>query len=121
MFTIKNKVYSEAGYILVKNNIRFYQKEGNSSEYSEEPLSLEDLIIDGRLVKYSKIVQNYNPTWTYAQLKTDMIHKRYSNDDQIAIMLNKDNSLEDTLAYDKMQEWRDWSGRVAKAIIEKRN
>jgi hypothetical protein len=36
-------------------------------------------------------------------------------------MLNKDDSEEDALAYEKMQEWREWSSQVARAIIEKRD
>ena len=41
------------------------------------------------------------------------------NDDQIAIMLNKDSGEEsDILRYDKMQEWRDWAGRLARKIID---
>ena len=48
-----------------------------------------------------------------------MIKLRYSNDDQLALMLNKDNSEEDTELYDKMQEWREWSGRFAKEVMAK--
>ena len=49
-----------------------------------------------------------------------MIKKRYSNDDQIAIMLNAQLSEEDKIYYDKMQEWREFSGYIAKSIDEKR-
>lgn len=48
-----------------------------------------------------------------------MIKKQYSNDDQIAIMLNAQLSEEDKMYYDKMQEWRKFSGYVAKLINEK--
>ena len=41
------------------------------------------------------------------------------SDDQIALMLNKDNSEEDAMLYDKMQEWREWSGRFAKEVMIK--
>ena len=56
----------------------------------------------------------------YATVKTEMIKKRYSNDDQIAIMLNAQLSEEDKIYYDKMQEWREFSGYIAKSIDEKR-
>ena len=49
-----------------------------------------------------------------------MIKKQYSNDDQIAIMLNAQLSEEDKMYYDKMQEWREFSGYIAKSIDEKR-
>ena len=48
-----------------------------------------------------------------------MIKKQYSNDDQIAIMLNAQLSEEDKMYYDKMQEWRKFSGHIAKLINEK--
>lgn len=32
-------------------------------------------------------------------------------------MLNKDNSEEDLLLFNKMQEWREWSGFIAKKIV----
>lgn len=59
--------------------------------------------------------------FTYAALKAEMVKRRYSVDDQIAVMLNRDDDAESALAYEKMQAWREWSGRVAKAIIEKIN
>ena len=122
MFKVKNKVYSDAGYILVQNGVKIYQKEGVLSDFTEEPLSLENLrVLKGGIVDLGATKHLWNPNWTYAQLKTDLVHKRYSNDDQIAIILNKDNSEEDALAFQKMQEWRDWCSQVAKAIIEKRN
>jgi hypothetical protein len=31
-------------------------------------------------------------------------------------MLNKDDSEEDLLLFTKMQEWREWSGEIAKKI-----
>ena len=48
-----------------------------------------------------------------------MIKLRYSNDDQLALILNKDNSEEDTELYNKMQEWREWSGTFAKLVMAK--
>ena len=50
-----------------------------------------------------------------------LIKIRYSNDDQIAILLNKDSSEEDLLKYNKMQEWRDWASILAKAFMDKIN
>jgi hypothetical protein len=41
----------------------------------------------------------------------------FPNNDQIAIILNKDDSEEDMLLFNKMQEWRRWSGVVAKQIL----
>jgi hypothetical protein len=39
---------------------------------------------------------------------------RYSNDDQMALILNNGKSEQDTLLYNKMQEWREWAGVIAR-------
>lgn len=115
MYKIKDTVYADAGSILVNDSIKAYQAKGNVEDFTEHQISLDDLIIDGNLVKYDGIVQKYNPSWTYAQLKMDMVKKRYSNDDQLAVMLNDDET-----AYEKMQEWRVWCSTVAHKILEVR-
>lgn len=46
---------------------------------------------------------------SYAQIKTFIIKLHYSNDDQIAIMLNND---EDKM--NEMQEWREYATIIAK-------
>ena len=121
MYKIKDTVYADAGCILINKGGKSYQAKGNLADFTERNISLDDLIIDGNYVKYDGIVQRYNPIWTYAQLKADMVKKRYSNDDQIAIVLNEDDGEEGALAYDKMQEWREWSSRVAHKILEVKN
>ena len=66
-----------------------------------------------------KLAQRVFKNGTYADYKKAIIQKKYSNDDQIAIMLNKDSGEEiDLLAYQKMQEWRDWASLVARKILE---
>ena len=47
-----------------------------------------------------------------------MIKTRYSNDDQIALMLNEASSEEDKFYFSKMQEWRDWAGWFAKEVMK---
>ena len=113
MYQIRNKVFSEAGYILIGNNKKGYQFEGKPSDFIEEKINLNDMAIRGEYVEYSGILQYIGESPTYEQLKRDMIKRRYSNDDQIAIILNGD-----TDAIQKMQEWRDWSTKVATKIIE---
>lgn len=113
MYQIRNKVYSNAGYILVGDNRKGYQFEGKPSDFTEEEISLDDMVVRGEYVEYSGILQYIGENPTYEQLKGDMVKRRYSNDDQIAIMLNGDAD-----AMQKMQEWRDWSTQVATKIIE---
>ena len=41
---------------------------------------------------------------SYGDLKSMLVKIRYSNDDQIAIIINKDNSEEGNLKFQQMQE-----------------
>ena len=67
----------------------------------------------------NKIAQRIIKNGDYGDYKKAIIQKKYSNDDQIAIILNKESGLkEDLFAYQKMQEWRGWSATVAKKIVE---
>ena len=116
MYQIRNTVYSEPGYILIGNNKKGYQFNGQPSDFTEEQLTLDDMVISGECAKYSGIVQYIGKNPTYETLKCEMIKRRYSNDDQIAIMLNDDKE-----AYQKMQEWREWSSKVSKKIMEIKN
>lgn len=51
----------------------------------------------------------------YAYLKAFVVKLKYSNDDQIALMLNyQENPDKYHEAYDAMQAWRDYAGEVAR-------
>lgn len=113
MYQIRNIVYSEPGYILVGKNKKGYQFEGQLSDFIEEKLNLDDMQVNGEFVTYSGIIQYIGANPNYAELKKEMVKRRYSNDDQIAIMLN-----DDIEAMQKMQSWRDWSSEVATKIME---
>lgn len=52
----------------------------------------------------------------YAAVKERIIKSRYSNDEQIAIMLNKDIGREGSVYYQKMQEWREFATEVARIV-----
>lgn len=121
MFTKGNRVYSDAGYYLhhKQKPIIGYSFIGNEEDYEEvklpDPLDIE---INGDKVFYGNGKFIYSGKIDYAQIKTKLIKLHYSNDDQLALMLNKDESEEDAILYEKMQEWRDWAGKVAKQITE---
>ena len=112
MYKIRQKVYSEAGKVLVGNNKKGYQFDGELSDFTEVPLTLEDMELKGEFVTYGGIMQYVGTDLSYESLKRDMVKRRYSNDDQIAIMLNGDEEQ-----MTKMQEWREWSGEVAHKIM----
>lgn len=120
MYKVRNKVYAEAGSILIGKNKRGYSFLGELNEFSEKAIRLDDMRIEGQFLVYSDglIREIYNPNLTYEQMKAKYVKRLFSNDDQIAIMLNKDSGLEeDLLAYQKMQEWREWASVVAKKVI----
>jgi hypothetical protein len=120
MYIIGNIVYADAGYYLKRGSSIAFQFEF-SDGIIEEEIILDDMHISNSLILYSNnnIAQSVINNGTYADYKKALIKKKYSNDDQIAIMLNKDSGEEiDLLAYDKMQEWREWASIVAKKILE---
>lgn len=119
MYKIRNKVYADAGHILIGENKIGYVFQGELSEFSEEAISIDDMHVDGPFLVYSngRIKELYRPGLTYEQRKTHYIKVQFSNDDQIAIILNKDNSPEDTAIFNKMQQWRTWSGTLAKKAL----
>lgn len=54
---------------------------------------------------------------SYGAVKTAIIQRRYSNDDQLALMLNRENSEESESLYQKMQSWRDFATVFAKKVM----
>lgn len=118
MYKVRNKVYAEAGSILIGENKRGYSFLGEVSDFSEKAIRLDDMKVDGQFLVYSDglIRELYDPNATYEQLKAKYVKRLFSNDDQIAIMLNKDKSAADAELFDKMQEWRDWCGALAKKV-----
>lgn len=117
MYNTKQYIYPDAGKILKSGN-RYGYKFGSNENVSELDIQIDDMIIDGKYIKYSNglIKEIYNPNESYDQIKARIIKRLFSNDDQIAIILNKEDSEEDLLLYNKMQEWRAWAGVVAKKI-----
>lgn len=123
MYKVRNKVYAEAGSILIGKNKRGYSFLGEVSDFSEKAIRLDDMKVDGQFLVYSDgiIRELYDPNATYEQLKAKYVKRLFSNDDQIAIILNKDKSAADAELFDKMQEWRDWCGVLAKKVISMKN
>ena len=119
MYKVRNKVYAEAGSLLIGKNKRGYVFIGEVSDFSEEAIRIDDMKVEGNFLIYSngKIREIYNPNQTFEQLKAKYVKRLFSNDDQIAIMLNKDRSAEDAELFEKMQEYRDWCGVLAKKVI----
>ena len=118
MYIIKNKIYADAGYVLrYKNKVAFSFKDVDSKDVLETKINLENLKKIGNFVIYPDGLRDYISCTEYDDWKKKLINKQFTNDDQIAIMLNKETSEDDLLLFNKMQEWRNWAGIVAKKII----
>lgn len=123
MYKIRNKVYPEAGYILVGDNKKGYVFQGEMEEFTEQPITIDDMKVEGKFLLYSNglILERNYPHLTYEEQKARIVKRLFSNDDQIAIMLNKGRSEQDDLVFEKMQEYRNWAGTLAKKIIALNN
>lgn len=120
MYQIKNKIYADAGYVLkYKNKVAFNFRDVDIKDVSEIVINFDDMFVKNNLIIYSNgLLREIKSCKTYGEWKSKFINKQFTNDDQIAIMLNKDDSEEDRLLYNKMQDWRRWSGELAKKIME---
>lgn len=118
MYKVKDKIYADAGFILKHNNkLGFNFRDIGLEDVSEIKINLDDMCIQNGTIVYSNgLLREILSCNTYGEWKSKIISKQFNNDDQIAIMLNKEDSEEDLLLYNKMQEWRDWAGVVAKKI-----
>lgn len=119
MYKVREKVYTDAGYLLVGERKIGYIFSGELSDFTQEKIIIDDMRIDGRFLVYSngRIREIYEPSATYEQLKAKYVKRLFSIDDQIAIILNKENSEEDLELFNKMQEWREWCGVLAKKVV----
>ena len=117
MYQIKNKIYADAGYVLkYKNKVAFSFEGVDEKDVLETKINLDNMQKTGKFVTYDSL-KDYISCIEYKDWKKKWVNKQFSNDDQIAIILNKDESEEDLLLFNKMQEWREWSGVIAKKIV----
>lgn len=119
MYKVKNKIYADTGRILkYKNKVAYYFEGVDAKDILEVDVTIEDMYIRNNVAIYSGgLLKEVLKSTDYGDLKAKMINKQFSNNDQIAIMLNKDETTEDRVLFEKMQKWRKWSGEVAKKII----
>ena len=118
MFIKGNMIYSEAGYILKCDNKRAFQMPYDSSkEYIEIPIDITNTRIESGMINMDGVVFRNNEKYDYGQWKANIIKKRYSNDDQIAIMLNRGDE-ESNMIYNKMMQWREYASILAKKFVE---
>ena len=118
MFIKSNMIYSEAGYILRCDNKKAFQLPYDSSKtYIEIPIDITNTKIESGMINMDGVVFRNNEKYDYGQWKANIIKKRYSNDDQIAIMLNRGDE-ESNMIYNKMMQWREYASVLAKKFVE---
>lgn len=121
MFVKGQKIFADAGHYLQHKTHPVYalSVKGSADDYVERELNSPlDIEISGRVVYYQNRKLALIPDrMDYASIKTRIVKSLYSNDDQLAIILNRDNSDDDAMLYDKMQEWREWASQTAQLIL----
>ena len=117
MYIDRNIIYSDPYKFLICDNTVGFQFPADK-DVEEFEINMDDIKRLGKLAYYNngrlaeKLVENVD----YGYYKSSIIKKRYSNDDQIAIILNKDDSEEDRIRYDRMMQWREFAADLAKKI-----
>lgn len=116
MIIYGNRVIAEAGNYLI-NSIG---QRGFTLPFMEDETYTEvELELTAEKAPYNTVV--IGGVFSIKQtdhIKKDLITKLWSNDDQIAIMLNRDNGPEYESVYQFMQRWRMWAGQIAHVIDE---
>ena len=104
MYQIKNKIYADAGYVLKYNNkVAFSFEDVDMKDVLETKINLDNMQKSGNFVVYDELKDRIMRL-DYSRLKSKFINKQFTNDDQIAIILNKDDSEIDGMKYQKMME-----------------
>lgn len=125
MYVKDNTLYSDAYHYLKRKDapavaMAMPLTETTEDDYEEIPFSTPlDVHADGKTVYWGKRLFLVRVrSLKYADVKTAVIKSRYSDDDQIALVLNRDKSPEKELLYQKMQLWRDFAADIAKAVVQ---
>lgn len=132
MFVKDNILYSDAFkylYSAKMNAVAFQFSEGGDWEERELPEDFDIEITEetdesGKVIGHRAFFCNRLFVATlpaeldYGAVKTAIIQKRYSMDNQVAIMLNRENSTEAESLYQKMQMWRDFASLFARKVME---
>lgn len=122
MFVKGDKIFADKGCYLKHKQLPIIGLtiNGNSDDYEEiHTLDPLDVVVDGnRVLIYNRKFAVLPDSLSYADIKKRVIKSRYSEDDQLAIILNKDFSEEDAMHFQKMQEWREFASEVARLATQ---
>ncbi|WP_300505195.1 hypothetical protein [uncultured Duncaniella sp.] len=87
-------------------------------DFDELPMDipLAPELTDGKIFWQGRRFVNIPESLSYAGIKTSIIKSRYTPDDQMALILNRDRSEADTALYEQMQQWRAFAADIAAAV-----
>lgn len=116
MYKIGDTIYADAGHYLIdRGTICFFSI---NNDVTEVRIPKNDAVAVGEYIFFAGRKLAQKRLDNYADYKAALVKKVYSNDDQIAIMLNVGSGdAKDVLRYNKMQEWREWAGRLARVFV----
>lgn len=130
MFSKDGIIYSDAFKYLYNpriNAVAFQFAESDGWEEVSLPedfdIQLQEDFQDGKIVGHMAFFHNrlfvveLPAELSYGAVKTAIIQKRYDYNSQLAIMLNKDNSEQAQMYFDKMQMWRDFASLFARKVM----
>lgn len=120
MFVKDNRVYADTyKYLQHKSlNIVALSFVGNADDFHEVDMKLpiEASVVGNMIFWEGKKLAILPKKTDYASIKEHVIKSRYSNDEQIAIMLNKGKTADGDLQYSRMQAWRDFASELARVV-----
>lgn len=102
-------ILPDVGKIFKYNNTISFKLSAECTGYEEVEINKGNVEFIGNFVFVDKVI-GINLT-TDKHIKTVLVNKLFSNDDQIAIILN-----EDTEMMTFMNDWREWFSQLIKEI-----
>lgn len=122
MYIKNNTLYANPYYILVGNKVAFQIEDAIMADYKEQKINMDDIVVMKHkkytVVRVGGVLNIKMVEFTKKWLKTAIVEKRYDNDDQIAIILNKDIDEEHLKDYHLMQEWRKFADDLSNAVLK---
>lgn len=119
MYSKGNVTYADAYKYLRKRDARVIalQTAEDAAGYVEEEMARPlEVSVENGAVKFGGWFVVRPPTLGHGDVKRAVIKMRYSYDDQMAIILNRDSSEDAAALYDRMQEWRAFAGEIARLV-----
>ena len=110
-------VYSD-GYKYLKHKterVVGFAVPGKAEDFEEADVDMSTLTVDSDTVTLNGTLKIGISGWNHKSIKRKVIVSRYSNDDQIAIMLNGDEK-----SMQRMQRWREFADEVSEMAVKAR-